>query len=1165
MNSSVIQEVKLRDLVDVDDRYNLDSDTIYLNGVQALVRLLLLQAQADQKAGLKTAGFVSGYRGSPLGGLDQELWRASSFLERVPIHFQPAVNEEIAATAIWGSQQLNLSPGARYDGIFGLWYGKTPGVDRSGDAFKHANCAGTAPNGGVLAVAGDDHFCKSSTLPGQSEYSFIDASIPVLNPTGVQDILELGLLGYALSRFSGCWAAMKMTAENADSLQTVKLPRFFEFNYPNFAMPEGGLHVRWPDSPNEQENRLQQHKLAAVLAFSEINNINRVVIESPNPRLGIVSTGKAYLDVFQALEDLGISRERASKLGIKLFKVGMSWPLEPEGIKRFCEGVEEVFVIEEKRPVIETQLKEQLYNWNAASRPLIIGKSDESGKPLLSSTSELTPVVIARAIGKRLDRLMSAPDIEERLQLLKEHEKLIKESESTAKRAPHFCSGCPHNTSTRVPDGSRAIAGIGCHFMATWMDRDTSGFTQMGCEGAGWFGQAPFTDTEHVFQNLGDGTYAHSGLLAIRAAVDSGVNITYKILHNDAVAMTGGQPTEGGFSPAQIAQQLVAEGVKKTIVVTDQPERYREQANDLPPQVTVHHRRELDSLQRMLREVSGVSALIYDQTCAVELRRRRRRGTAEDPKRWVTINPLVCEGCGDCNSVSNCLSVVQLETELGRKRTINQSACNKDFSCIDGFCPSFVVLEGVQKKQRNVEMMEQVEFQKLPDPEVVQGSTYNILIAGIGGTGVSTAGAILGMAAHLEGRRVMALDQTGMAQKFGAVHSHIRIGSDQFDMHGGRVPAGMTDLLLAVDLMVATSIDSLEKLSPDRTSAVINTHEEMPATFISNRDLDYGKGSMLSILAHVCSTEKLSTIDASGITAALMGNSITANLFLLGVASQKGLLPVSVKAIERALELNGMGVEPNKAAFLWGRYAAVEPAVVMQHAGLADHSEPLATSLDDIVLYRERFLVEYQNSKYSARYRAAVERVRQAEQRVQPGSNILANAVAKNYFKLLAYKDEYEVARLHVKTPFLKDVKESFLGKARFKFYLSPPIFSRLDPVTGRPRKYEFGGWILPVFRVLAGLKFLRGTFFNPFGYSMEHRSAQRLICEYEKLMDRFVNELDSTRMDLAIELAQFPQKIRGYGPVRNASIQSVDMIKEELVEFWNKPEKFNPSESKAA
>ena len=1158
------QEGKLRDLTDVDDRYSLESDIIYLNGVQALVRLLLLQAQSDQEAGLKTAGFVSGYRGSPLGGLDQELWRASGILERAPIHFQPAVNEEIAATSIWGSQQLNLSPGARYDGVFGLWYGKTPGVDRSGDAFKHANCAGTSLSGGVLAVAGDDHVCKSSTLPGQSEYGFIDAAIPVLNPTDVQDILELGLLGYELSRFSGCWIALKMTAENADSLQTVQSPRILEVNKPEFVMPEGGLNIRWPDAPNDQEYRLQQHKIAAVLAFAEINNINRVVIDSPNPRLGIVSTGKACLDVLQALDDLGISRKRASELGIKVFKVGMSWPLEPEGIRRFCKGVEEILVVEEKRPVIETQLKEQLYNWKAAFRPLIIGKSDELGKSLLPSTGELTPVIIAQTIAKRLTCLDTASDIQERLHLLGNHQKLIKESESTAKRAPHFCSGCPHSTSTRVPDGSRAIAGIGCHFMATWMDRNTSGFTQMGGEGAGWIGQAPFTDTEHVFQNLGDGTYAHSGLLAVRAAVASDVNITYKILHNDAVAMTGGQPTEGGFSPAKIAQQLVAEGVKQTVVVTDQPERYQAQT-DLPPEVVVHHRRDLDAVQRKLREVSGVSALIYDQTCAVELRRRRRRGTAEDPKRWVTINPLVCEGCGDCNSVSNCLSVIPLETELGRKRTINQSACNKDYSCIDGFCPSFVVFEGVKRRQTDPISMEWNEFQKLPNPEVVESSPYNILIAGIGGTGVSTAGAILGMAAHLEGRCVMALDQTGMAQKFGAVHSHIRIGSDQVDMYGGRVPAGMADLLLATDLMVATSEDSLEKLSTDRTSVVINTHEEMPATFISNRDLDYGKSSMLSVLARGCSTGKLSTINASGLTVALMGNSIATNIFLLGVASQKGLLPVSAQAIERALELNGMEIESNKAAFLWGRYAVLEPDLVAQRAGLADCVEPLTTSLDSEISFREKFLVEYQNSKYSARYSSFVERVRQVEQRAQPGSDKLVSAVAKSYFKLLAYKDEYEVARLHAKTSFLSDTSAEFVGKARLRFYLSPPLFARIDPVTGRPRKYEFGAWVLPVFRVLAELKFLRGTLLDPFGYTTERRSDQRLIREYEELMERFVDELDSTRIELAIELAQLPQSVRGYGPIKSASIRSFDMLKEEFLGFWNQPERFNPSKSKSS
>ncbi len=1162
MSVSALPVGNLRDVQDVDERYRLETGTIYLTGLQALVRLLLLQAQRDRDAGLNTAGFVSGYRGSPLGGIDQEFWRARAFLERVPIHFQPGVNEELAATAVWGTQQINLFPASRHDGVFGFWYGKGPGVDRSGDALKHANFAGTAKHGGVLVAAGDDHVCKSSTLPQQSEYGFIDAMIPLLNPTDVQDVLELGLMGYGLSRFSGCWVGLKMTEGNADSSQTVLLPRELEIVQPEFEVPDGGLHIRWPDEPNDQEYRLQHYKIYAALAFARANQLNRIMIDGPRPRFGIVSTGKAYLDVLQALEELGIDKKRAGEIGIKLFKVGMSWPLEPEGIRDFARGLEEILVVEEKRAVVENQLKEQLYNWEMDSRPLIVGKFDERGEWMLPSSGDLTPTRIARVIANRLSRFHTSPDIEQRAQFLDRQARLLEESEQTAKRLPHFCSGCPHNTSTRVPKGSRAIAGIGCHFMAVWMDRDTATFTQMGGEGATWLGQAPFTDTSHVFQNLGDGTYAHSGLLAIRAAVAAGVNMTYKILYNDAVAMTGGQPVEGGFSVAEVAAQLSAEGVKRVAVVTDQLAQYGGQMS-LPAGVSAYHRRELNVVQRELREVSGVSALIYDQTCAAELRRRRRRNQEQDPARWVTINPLVCEGCGDCNAVSNCLSVVQLETEFGRKRAINQSACNKDFSCLEGFCPSFVVLEGVTRKAS--ELVDSSQLPDLPEPQIAQGAPYNVLISGIGGTGVSTLGAILGMAAHLEGRCVMALDQTGLAQKFGAVLSHVRIGANQEQLHSPQVPVGSADLLLGADLIVATHDESLAKLSAERTSVVVNTHEEMPAAFIFNRDLEYQGASMLSTLARKCREEALATIDATGLATALLGDGIFSNLFLLGVASQKGLLPVSATAIERAIELNKVALEQNRAAFRWGRHAALDPELLERFAGPASTQQPMAESLDEVISCRERFLESYQSGKYASRYRALVERVKEVEGRMQPGSNVLADTVARSYFKLLAYKDEYEVARLHAKTTFLNDARSKFAGKAKLKFYLSPPLIARLDPETGRPRKYEFGGWILPVFRVLASLRFLRGTPFDPFGYTAERRADRRLILGFESLLARVLEEVDPSRLELAIELARLPQSIRGYGPVKQIAMQSVETLEAELLEAWSRPEQIDPPRRTAA
>ncbi|MBX6370587.1 MAG: indolepyruvate ferredoxin oxidoreductase family protein, partial [Rhodospirillales bacterium] len=651
--------------VTLDDKYVLERGRIYLTGIQALVRLPLMQRQRDIAAGLNTAGFISGYRGSPLGGLDQQLWAARRFLDRAHVRFQPGLNEDLAATAVWGSQQVGLWPGAKYDGVFAMWYGKGPGVDRSGDVFKHANAAGSSRYGGVLVLAGDDHAAKSSTLPHQSEYAFMDACIPVLNPSGVQEILDYGLIGWALSRYSGCWVAMKTIAETVDTSASVDIdPARIKLVTPtDFELPPDGLNIRWPDKPLEQEYRLHKYKLYAALAFARANGLDRVVLDSPKARFGIVTTGKSYLDVRQALEDLGIDEAHAAEIGIRLYKVGMSWPLERDGIRRFAEGLEEILVVEEKRAVIENQLKEQLYNWREDVRPRVVGKFDENRVWIQPSTGELNPAHIAKVIAARLERFYTSERIRQRVAIIEAKEKEAARLDAKVERVPHFCSGCPHNTSTRVPEGSRAVAGIGCHYMVTWMDRSTDTFTQMGGEGVPWIGQAPFTETAHIFANLGDGTYYHSGILAIRAAIAAGVNITYKILYNDAVAMTGGQPLDGTLTVPQIIDQLKAEGVSRIVVVSDQPEKY-------PPGIAARHRDDLDAIQRELREEKGVTVLVYDQTCAAEKRRRRKRGKMEDPKRRVFINDLVCEGCGDCSVQSNCMSVVPLETEFGRKRAI---------------------------------------------------------------------------------------------------------------------------------------------------------------------------------------------------------------------------------------------------------------------------------------------------------------------------------------------------------------------------------------------------------------------------------------------------------------------------------------------------------------
>ncbi|MEE8270986.1 MAG: indolepyruvate ferredoxin oxidoreductase family protein, partial [Alphaproteobacteria bacterium] len=835
--------------VTLDDKYTLDTGRVYLTGTQALVRLPIMQRRRDVAAGRNTAAFISGYRGSPLGGFDQALWRARSHLADHHIHFQPGVNEDLGATAVWGSQQVGLWPGTKYDGVFAIWYGKGPGVDRSGDVFKHGNFAGTAPLGGVLALAGDDHACKSSTVPHQSEHAFAAAMMPVLNPANVQEVLDLGIYGWAMSRFSGCWIGFKSIAETVDSSASVHVdPQRVTISYPDdFPMPPGGLNIRWPDPPMVQEHRLMQDKLYAAIEFCRVNGLDRVIYDAPDRRFGIVTVGKSYLDVRQALEELGLDEALAREIGLSIYKVAMPWPLEPEGVRAFAEGLDELVVVEEKRALIENQLKEQLYNWQAEKRPVVVGKFDEGRNWILPSTGELSPAQIAVVIGRRLLKRIDNSGIAERVAFLEAKERQKVTLHPAMQRVPYFCSGCPHNTSTRVPEGSRALAGIGCHYMATWMDRNTETFTQMGGEGVPWIGQAPFTETEHVFANLGDGTYYHSGLLAIRAAVAAGVNITYKILYNDAVAMTGGQPVDGPLSVPMIARQAAAEGVARIVVLSEDPGRYSSGAG-LPPHTPVEHRDRLDRVQRELREVSGVSVLIFDQTCAAEKRRRRKRGLMDDPPERAFINELVCEGCGDCSVQSNCLSVAPVETEFGRKRAIDQSSCNKDFSCVDGFCPSFVTVVGGKLRKPLVitgAAADDLVDAPLPAPALpAVDSPYGILVTGIGGTGVVTIGALLGMAAHLEGKGATVLDMTGLAQKGGAVVSHVRIAPTPADIHAVRIAAGGANLVLGCDMVVAAGFEALAKMQAGTTRAVINTHKTQTGDFTRDPDLVFPDAEM---------------------------------------------------------------------------------------------------------------------------------------------------------------------------------------------------------------------------------------------------------------------------------------------------------------------------------
>jgi indolepyruvate ferredoxin oxidoreductase len=1145
--------------VTLEDKYTVERGRIYLSGLQALVRLPLVQRSRDAARGLETAGFISGYRGSPLGGLDVQLWQARPFLERARVLFRPAVNEDLAATMVWGTQQVTSFPGATVDGVFGMWYGKGPGVDRSGDAFKHANFAGTSRHGGVLAVAGDDHAAKSSTLPHQSEYAFMDCMMPVLHPADVQDILDFGIYGWALSRWSGCWVALKVLPETCDrSASVLADPDRVRIVEPaDFEPPEGGLNFRLPEIQLPKEFIVHRHRMDAVRAFARANALDRIVRDGPGARFGIVTTGKSSLDVMQALEDLGIDEREAARIGLRVYKVAMVWPLEPEGARRFADGLEEVLVVEEKRGFVEDQLKALLYD--APARPRVVGKRDEHGAWLLPSTGELSPAEIARVIAKRIARFHSSATMERRLAFLDDKQAALARAVVRVERLPYFCSGCPHNTSTRVPEGSRALAGIGCHYMAQWMGRETATFTHMGAEGCSWIGQAPFTATRHVFVNIGDGTYYHSGFLAIRAAVASGANITYKILYNDAVAMTGGQPVDGPLGVSRITRQLAAEGVKRIAVVSPrrpgEPDKYPDRSG-FAPGVTFHGREALDALQCELREVEGVSALIYDGTCATEKRRRRKRGRLEDPPKRVFINEHVCEGCGDCSRTSNCLSVVPLETELGRKRRIDQSACNKDFTCLEGFCPSFVTVHGGELR-RGLAGAGAAASEALPEPDLPSGAgAYDILVTGVGGTGVVTIGALLGMAAHLEGKHCSVLDQTGLAQKYGAVMSHVRIAQAPGAIHAARIATGGASLLLGCDLVVSASLDALATLRPGASFAVVNEHPVIVSEFTRNPDLDLGIEDMKAAVAEAAGgADRIRFVDATDIATALLGDAIAANVFMLGFAWQQGRIPLSAQAIDRAIALNGVAVELNRAAFLWGRRTAHDADSVRVIAGIEMRAPVPAPDLATLVERRADYLGRYQDAAYAARYRRLIERVEAAERSRAKGMDGLAAAAARGYFKLLAYKDEYEVARLYAETDFLGRLRAQFSGDYSLRVHLAPPLLARRDPRTGHPRKRAFGPWMLGLFGWLAKLRGLRGTPFDPFGYSAERRLERALIGEYERTVEELLAGLDHDNHGLAVEIARLPDQIRGFGHVKRASLDKVRIREAELLAAFRRRE----------
>jgi len=1177
MNAPLPESIrKALESASLDDKYSLESGRAFMSGVQALVRLPMLQRQRDARAGLNTGGFISGYRGSPLGGYDQALMAAKKHLAEQHIVFQPGVNEELGATAVWGTQMLDLYPQSKnYDGVFGIWYGKGPGVDRCSDVFKHANMAGTSKHGGVIAIAGDDHVAKSSTAAHQSDHIFKACGLPVFFPAGVQDILDMGLHAFAMSRYAGVWSGMKTIQEVVESSASVSVdPDRVKIILPeDFAMPPGGVHMRWPDAALEQEARLFDYKWYAALAYVRANKLNYNVVEGPNDRFGIIASGKAYNDTRQALSDLGLDDATCRQLGIRLHKVNVVWPLEATITREFAQGLQEILVVEEKRQVIEYQLKEELYNWRPDVRPNVLGKFEEpdgdatggewsmpnpSENWLLRAKADLTPAIIAKAIAKRLKKLGVGADIEARmagrLAVIAARERELAEMKSeSGDRIPWFCSGCPHNTSTRVPEGSRATAGIGCHYMAVWMDRSTTTFTQMGGEGVPWVGQAPFTKDKHIFANLGDGTYFHSGSLAIRQSIAAGVNITYKLLYNDAVAMTGGQQVgerPEGHSVMQIQKSMVAEGVKKVVIVTDQPEKYQGAA--LETGITVHHRDELDRIQRELREIEGVTAIIYDQTCATEKRRRRKRGKLATPAKRVVINELVCEGCGDCSVQSNCLSVEPVETEFGRKRRINQSTCNLDYSCTKGFCPSFVTVEGGQlKKPKREQRGDLSTLPPLPEPTLPSAEkAWGIVVGGVGGTGVITIGQLLGMAAHMEGKGVVTQDAGGLAQKGGATWSHVQIANRAEAIHTTKVDTAQADLVIACDSIVGATKYTLAVMQKGRTYVALNTHGTPTAAFVKNADWQFPGGNCEAAVRASVGDGLVGAFDAEAVAVQLLGDSIYTNPLMLGYAWQQGRIPLSHASLMRAIELNAVQVDNNRSAFEWGRRCAHDLSSVQALFKAAQVIEFVKKpSLDEMVAKRVEFLTGYQDAAYAAQYKAFVDKVRAAESKLGT-SKALSEAVARYLFKLMAYKDEYEVARLHTDPAFLAKIESMFEGDYKLVHHLAPPLTAKKND-NGEFIKSPFGPWVRNAFVWLARLKGLRGGALDVFGRTEERRTERALIQQYRDCVDELLPMLNADRLPLAAEIARIPEEIRGYGHVKERHLQAARLKWDGLMAQW--------------
>ncbi|MDO6479419.1 indolepyruvate ferredoxin oxidoreductase family protein [Shimia thalassica] len=1113
-------------------RYSQETGRVFLTGTQALVRIMFDQSRRDRQAQMNTGGFISGYRGSPLGGLDLELWRARGETEKNNITFMPAVNEDLGATAVLGAQQASLDPHCEVEGVFSMWYGKGPGVDRSGDALKHGNAYGSAPKGGVLVVAGDDHGCVSSSMPHQSDVAFMSWFMPTLNPASVGEYLEYGEYGFALSRFSGTWVGFKAISETVESGQSIELPRDRTFVQPDFTGPAGGLHVRSADLPSPEIETRIEHKLRAVEAFVEVNPIDKRIYDVPEASFGIVTTGKGHLDLMEALRLLDLDEVKCRALGIDIYKVGMVWPLARRDALAFVRGKKEVLVIEEKRGIIESQFKEYFYDWPGDKPEKMVGKHRAAGDALIPWTGELTPLSLVPVVAERLNGFFPEENLLAKSKALTEKPPVLLQVDG-ATRTPYFCSGCPHNTSTKVPDGSKAASGIGCHVMASWMDRETVGYAQMGGEGVPWVVASKFNGGKHIFQNLGEGTWYHSGSLAIRQAVAANTNITYKILYNDAVAMTGGQPVDGPVSVDGIAQTCAAEGVGRIALVSDDISKFNKA--DFPAGTTFHPRESMDAVQRELRDIPGVTVLIYEQTCATEKRRRRKRGKMDDPQKFAVINPLVCEGCGDCSVESNCLSIEPVETEFGRKRMVNLSNCNKDFSCLNGFCPSFVTVEGAARKAKSVRDLNVGALQSdVPAPDLpALSQPYDLLVTGVGGTGVVTVGALITMAAHLEGKGASVLDFTGFAQKFGTVLSYIRLGADPDSLHQVRIDTGSADAVVGCDIVVSSSPKA--SLHYRKGTQVVLNRAEMPTgDLVLRRDAQLHVDQREEVIRRAVGDACVNGFDANKLAEDLLGDAVFANVMMLGYAWQKGLVPVSEVALKQAILLNAVAIEANGRAFDLGRLMAASPERV---PGMSA-PEDLAETFEQVRSHRAEFLTGYQNAAYAQRYTDQLNRfVYAVPAHLQETAGI---AAAKSLFKLMAYKDEYEVARLFTKTGFDEGLKEQFEGPFSVNYHMAPPVLSVGQDARGRPRKRRFGPWMRPMLSGLARLKGLRGTVFDPFGYAQERKDEVALVVWFESLLDQLASMSHDMSPELLLGILKAPMDIRGYGPVKDKARQEV-------------------------